>query len=72
MSDQAINNLSPTELVNGLDPDVIAARLDELDRESQALRVLLRSARARQAGRNRAAKPNAARAALPAEVRHAE
>ena len=36
-------------MVNSLDPEAIAARLDALDREAQALRVLLRSARARQA-----------------------
>jgi hypothetical protein len=54
MKARTIHNLSPSELVNGLDPEVIAARLVELERESQALRVLLRSARARQAGKKRA------------------
>jgi hypothetical protein len=50
----ALNNVSPTDLVNNLDPDALAARLDELDAEAQALRVLLRSARARQAAQKRA------------------
>jgi hypothetical protein len=53
MSKPTPQNLSPTELVNSLDPEAIAARLDALDREAQALRVLLRSARARQAAQVR-------------------
>jgi hypothetical protein len=40
----------PVAIVQSLDADAIAARLDELAREEQALRVLLRSARARQKG----------------------
>ncbi len=56
MSEDTPRKPSPTELVNGLDPDLIAERLDELDREAKALRVLLRSARARQLGKKRAAK----------------
>jgi hypothetical protein len=43
----------PVQLVEQLDPDAIAARLDELDREAAALRVLLRSTRARQAATSR-------------------
>ena len=42
-----------TELLNSLDPEVIASRIDELSREQQVLCVLLRSARARQAQVNR-------------------
>jgi hypothetical protein len=38
----------PVRLLDALDADAIAARLQELDREARALRVLLRSARARQ------------------------
>jgi hypothetical protein len=34
----------PVELVRQLDADTIRARLDELDRERDALRVLLRAA----------------------------
>jgi hypothetical protein len=40
-------------LLNSLDPEAIARRLEELDREARALRVLLRSARARQAAQQR-------------------
>jgi len=47
MSDVTPHNLSPTELIDSLDAEAIAARLDELGREARALRVLLRSARAR-------------------------
>jgi hypothetical protein len=43
----------PVALVDALDPDAIAARLDEIDRESKALRVLLRAARARRAAEQR-------------------
>jgi hypothetical protein len=38
---------NPVELLETLVPDEIEQRLDELDRESSALRVLLRAARAR-------------------------
>jgi hypothetical protein len=48
-----LSNLNPSELVNSLDAEAIAARLDELEREAQALRVLLRSARARQGAQRR-------------------
>jgi hypothetical protein len=37
------------DFVNGLDPEEIRARIDELESQSRALRVLLRSALARQA-----------------------
>jgi hypothetical protein len=37
-----------TAIVNTLDPDAIQDRLDDLDRQSKALRVLLRAARARE------------------------
>jgi hypothetical protein len=40
-------------LIQGLDADQIARRLEELDAEAQALRVLLRSARARERARTR-------------------
>jgi hypothetical protein len=38
----------PLSFVKTLDPDAIASRLAELDAEASALRVLLRSARARE------------------------
>jgi hypothetical protein len=38
----------PAQLLDTLDADAIQERLDEIARESRALRVLLRSARARQ------------------------
>jgi hypothetical protein len=38
----------PARLLDTLDADAIQRRLDELTREARALRVLLRSARARQ------------------------
>jgi hypothetical protein len=38
----------PTGIIKTLDADAIAARLIELDAEASALRVLLRSARARE------------------------
>ena len=38
----------PAKLLAILDANAIQRRLDELDREARALRVLLRSARARQ------------------------
>jgi hypothetical protein len=41
----------PATLVENLDPDKIREQLAELDRQSAALRVLLRSALARQRGR---------------------
>jgi hypothetical protein len=37
----------PIAFVDELDPDVIRERLDDLDRQSRALRVLLRAALAR-------------------------
>jgi hypothetical protein len=40
--------LDATALVDSLDAAAISARLDELDREAKALRVLLRAARARE------------------------
>jgi hypothetical protein len=40
-------------IVNTLDGNAIAARLRELDAEASALRVLLRSARARENARRR-------------------
>jgi hypothetical protein len=53
MSDD-MNSTNPVALLESLDADAIAARLDELEREAQALRVLLRSARARQGAKKRA------------------
>jgi hypothetical protein len=58
----------PITLVDELDPDVIRARLTELDRQTQALRVLLRAALARQRCRP---KPAAQGHAPRAEVGHA-
>jgi hypothetical protein len=43
----------PVALLESLDPDRIREELDELDRRSRALRVLLRSAVARQRERGR-------------------
>jgi hypothetical protein len=36
------------DLIRGLDADAIAAKIAEMERETKALRLLLRSARARQ------------------------
>jgi hypothetical protein len=41
---QTPTQTDPVEIVRSLDPDAIRDRLDELDRERQALRVLLRAA----------------------------
>jgi hypothetical protein len=38
----------PLKLVESLNPQAIEAKIDELDRQQRALRVLLRSAKARQ------------------------
>jgi hypothetical protein len=38
----------PVGLVDSLEPDVIRARINELDRQGRALRVLLRAAIARE------------------------
>jgi hypothetical protein len=43
----------PVALINGLNADQITKRLEELTAEEQALRVLLRSARARDGARRR-------------------
>jgi hypothetical protein len=59
MSSNDPHAADPVALLESLDPEAIAARLDELEREAQALRVLLRSARARQGARKRAAAPPA-------------
>ena len=53
-------------LIESLDPEAIRNRLAELDRQSRALRVLLRSAMARQHAASRRHAP------LPQEVRRAE
>jgi hypothetical protein len=42
--DDPIKSLDPAELVRQLDPDAIRRRLDQLDREREALLVLLRAA----------------------------
>jgi hypothetical protein len=41
----------PVELLRSLDADALQARLERLQAEADALRVLLRSARARERGR---------------------
>jgi len=46
----AKTDCDPGALLAALDPEVIVARLQELDREARALRVLLRAVRARQRG----------------------
>jgi hypothetical protein len=57
----------PVALIDGLDADAIAARLDQLGRQTKALRLLLRAARARQQAQKRAQPtPNTA-----TEVAHA-
>ncbi|HEV3340502.1 MAG TPA: hypothetical protein VG125_09095, partial [Pirellulales bacterium] len=45
-SDQILTD--PAKMLDTLDADAISERLAELDRQSRALRVLLRAARARQ------------------------
>jgi hypothetical protein len=50
-------------LIERLDPDAIRNRLAELDRQSRALRVLLRSALARQRRTSLPARPKEARCA---------
>ena len=42
--DANISTIDPVALVRSLDPKVISQRLDELDREREALRVLMRAA----------------------------
>jgi len=42
----------PTALLDALNPDQIVQRLQDLDAESRALRVLLRAARSRERSRN--------------------
>lgn len=42
--------INPVTLLDSLDIEAIRTRLDELDREARALRVLLRSACVRQRG----------------------
>lgn len=58
MTRQQATTTDPVELVDTLDADAIAARLDDLDRQSSALRVLLRAARARE---RRSAHPTSSR-----------
>jgi hypothetical protein len=56
MSHTKPSSPTPTDavaLVENLDPDAIAKRLDELVAEERALRVLLHSARARQQAQRR-------------------
>jgi hypothetical protein len=48
-----------TSLIRNLSADQIRERLDELDRESKSLRVLLRSAAARERCRKKRAAPEA-------------
>jgi hypothetical protein len=50
---RATRPADPVALIQSLDPDAIARRLDELAAEEHALRVLLRSARARQQAQRR-------------------
>jgi hypothetical protein len=52
----------PGAVVEDLDPDVLVLRIDELERQQDALRVLFRAARARQRSR-----PNATPAASSTE-----
>jgi hypothetical protein len=47
----------PAALIESLDPDAIREELAELDRRSRALRVLLRSAVARQRAADRIRRP---------------
>jgi hypothetical protein len=59
-------NADPVQLVDQLDPEQIAARIEELDRQCEALRVLLRAARAR-----RWRRPSASERKPEQEVQHA-
>jgi hypothetical protein len=59
--------INPIELLSSLEPSQILARLDELNREQKALRVLLRAARAR----CRKEHSRATQANLPEVTRHA-
>jgi hypothetical protein len=47
----------PRSVVSALNADAISARLDELDGEAEALRVLLRAARARERSATQAKMP---------------
>ncbi len=57
LEDMNTNNpaTNAVDLVKNLDPDAIAARLEELDREMSALRVLLRAVRVRKSAARRRA-----------------
>jgi hypothetical protein len=58
-SDEILSD--PLKAIQALAPAEIEERLEELDRQASALRVLLRSARAREAvGRRQAATPKKA------------
>ncbi len=59
----------PVAMVDALNPDAIRSRLVELDRQSRALRVLLRAAVARERALDH--KPSTADAALRQEVARA-
>jgi hypothetical protein len=48
MNRESIDPTNPVELLQSLDIPAIRARLEEIERESRALRVLLRSAVVRQ------------------------
>lgn len=48
-----ITLVDPVAVVEQLDADVIAARLDALDREAAALRVLYKAAKAKERRRSR-------------------
>jgi hypothetical protein len=51
--DTTTHTLNAAALVESLDPEAIRDQLAELDRQSRALRVLLRSAQARQRAADR-------------------
>lgn len=53
MKNSKPNPSDPVSIVNTLDADSIAKRIAELDAEASALRVLLRSARARENAQRR-------------------
>jgi hypothetical protein len=57
-----------TAVLDALDPEQITERLDRLEAEKEALRVLLRAARARTRGRTQEGQGSRARATHSGEV----
>jgi hypothetical protein len=57
MSNEPLPTLDPVELVRQLDPDVIRARLEEMESERKALLTLLRAALAKRGRDQQSPKP---------------